>query len=585
MTPSSRSRLPLALALLVAASIPTGAHEGHLEIPLGPNSLVCGGAAIEPDVVVSGSFPESLSRSYVMLPFEVPPGTTQVRVKYCYEGGGNTVDLGVWQARDGAAPWGDAQFRGWGGSSHPDVALTVQGFSSEEDYLADPKLHRPGRTTRGFLPGELPPGTWAAELGVAYVVPEAGGTGAADFRVEIELSDDPAFDDEPYVPTPYDETPASTEPGWYVGDLHVHAEHSALGDATMREVFDAAFDPPGAGGADLDFIALSDYVTTSAWPEIGRYQADYPGKLVIRSAEIITYQGHANQHRALEYVDHRAGPVHELDTATGELTLLRAERPPAEMFAQIEAAGGLAQINHAASCPSSVPYCAAACRGCSWDYTPAQSGYDKVGAIEGPSGVLIAWGAFGPQAVQFWQDRLDEGHRIAVVGVSDSHRAGGGDSPIGGRVTVVYAEQLSEQGVLDAIRAGHTYAKIYASEPDLRFTAEGDGGGSGMMGDAIPDPSATLHAEVLGVPASPPYRLRLVHDGATADEVDVVAPGGPFEFRAETPGNYRLELVQTEPVVTVTALTSSIQVPEPAAGAAALAASAALAALRRRRRR
>src|SRR5512134_3375952 len=33
----SRSHPALALALLVVASVPTGAHEGHLAIPLGPN--------------------------------------------------------------------------------------------------------------------------------------------------------------------------------------------------------------------------------------------------------------------------------------------------------------------------------------------------------------------------------------------------------------------------------------------------------------------------------------------------------------------------------------------------------------------
>ena len=57
--------------------------------------------------------------------------------------------------------------------------------------------------------------------------------------------------------------------GWYVGDLHLHAEHSNLGAATMRQTFDYAFRrrPAGAG---LDFMALTDYVTTSAWGEIGR---------------------------------------------------------------------------------------------------------------------------------------------------------------------------------------------------------------------------------------------------------------------------------------------------------------------------
>src|SRR5512139_270383 len=122
-------RLALALAALVFAAPPPAMAGEALSIPIGPNSVgPCPDAAITPTLVVQGQFPGALMGSYVMLPFEVPAGTTQVRVKYCWEpqdGPGkpsHTVDLGVWQARDGAAPWGEAQFRGWGGSSHPDVA-------------------------------------------------------------------------------------------------------------------------------------------------------------------------------------------------------------------------------------------------------------------------------------------------------------------------------------------------------------------------------------------------------------------------------------------------------------------------------
>ena len=108
----------------------------------------------------------------------------------------------------------------------------------------------------------------------------------------------------------------------------------------MTEVFDYAFGPREEGKAGLDFVALSDYVTSSAWSEIGRHQAAHRGKLILRSSEIITYQGHANQHGALRYVDHRmGGPVYQLDPDTGSLSLLRAGRDPAEAFAEIEAAG------------------------------------------------------------------------------------------------------------------------------------------------------------------------------------------------------------------------------------------------------
>lgn len=574
----------LALAASLAPPLPAGAAEDPLAIPIGPNSIAaCSGQAITPTVTLSGAFPEALTGAYVMFPFEVPPGTTQVRVKYCWESG-NTVDLGIWQAREGDAPWAEPQFRGWGGSSHPDVAVSAQGFSSEAEYLAAPRGYVAGRTTRGFLPGPIPPGVWAAELGVAYVAP--GGDGRADFRVEIELSSDPAFAAGPYEPAPYDDAPANPNPGWYIGDLHVHAEHSNLGAATMTETFDYAFGPREQDKAGLDFIALSDYVTPSAWGEIGRYQADHPGKLILRSAEIITYLGHTNQHRALRYVDHRiGGPVYELDPESGALALLREPRMPAEAFAEVEAAGGIVQLNHVTSCPSSSELCRRICRGCPWDYTSAQTDYTRVQAIEVPSGSAATFSLFGLLATEFWEQRLLAGHRIAVVGVSDSHEAGhtGDDplaSPIGDASTVVYAEELSEQGILDGIRAGHTYAKVKAAGADLRFSVTGDDGGAGIMGDAIPDLSGTLHAEVLNVPEGDPSPLlRLFRNGVAIAEAAVPPTGLVQEWPAETPGVYRLELSNA---LGVQALTSSIQLPAPGAGASALAAVAALVALRRR---
>mgnify|MGYP000200463728 CR=1 FL=1 len=109
----------------------------------------------------------------------------------CMDCGVHYLDLGRWigggdfvrLAAEGT--WAEPQFRGWGGSSHPDVAVSPQGFSTEEQYLEAPRGYVPGRTTRGFLPGPIPPGTWAAELGVAFVGP--ADDAQADFRVEIEL--------------------------------------------------------------------------------------------------------------------------------------------------------------------------------------------------------------------------------------------------------------------------------------------------------------------------------------------------------------------------------------------------------------
>ena len=90
----------MALALPAAA----GAHAVSAPAAataLGPTS--CSGAAIQPSQVITGEFPSELQGSFVLLPFQVPAGTTAVRVKYCWDPGigpfaRHTLDLGLYQA-------------------------------------------------------------------------------------------------------------------------------------------------------------------------------------------------------------------------------------------------------------------------------------------------------------------------------------------------------------------------------------------------------------------------------------------------------------------------------------------------------
>src|SRR4051794_8876976 len=315
----------------------------------------CPGAATHPDRVITGEFGSEQQGTYVLLPFDVPAGTTQVRVRYCYDQPdvklpgspvGNTLDLGLYQPRRGKnALWGE--FRGWGGSSHPEVQVAPQGFKSEASYVADPRANEPGLTTRGFVPGPIPAGAWAAELGVASVTPQSqsDADGKVAWRVEIDFSSNPDYAAVPYAPAPYDKRPARRGAGWYAGDMHVHAEMSNLGAATMRKTFDYAFTPASRGGAGLDFVALSDYVGTDQWNEIGRYQADYPGHLIERSAEVITYHGHTNNHGSHTWADYRTGPIYRR-YPSGQLALMRPSRPPSTIFDTVHAAGGWTQINH-----------------------------------------------------------------------------------------------------------------------------------------------------------------------------------------------------------------------------------------------
>lgn len=544
------------------------------------------------DHAFSGTFDSSHEGAYVLVPFEVAEGTTKVRVRICYDQPPthrrddpsglsrqvhHTLDLGLYEPTvDGF--YDDEEFRGWGGSSRPDLFVT------------------PETSTVGFLPGPILAGEWAAEIGVAAVVgPEEGDPdGSVAWTLEVVTTSDPADADTPWQPAPYDETPARAEEGWYKGDFHVHAEHSAPNDASMRETFDYAFSarPQGAG---LDFITLSDYVTTRHWDEIGRFQAGYPGKLIVRSAEVITYRGHVNNHASVDFVDYRTGAIFQRQN-DGTLKRLRDARPASEILEDIHAGGGWTQVNHPTTFPSTVPLFGNICRGCSWEYSDAETDWGEVDAMEvqtgpsgtpGPEGNELGPNPFTPLAIEWW-DRLrrEAGYDITAVGSSDSHNAGRQSSgqgqitqsPIGEATTVVYAEELSERGIHEAILAGHAYVKFFSSDgPDLRLEAsptdkpgKGKGKGKGphaMMGDKLKAAEASFTARVLGASAGQPRTLVVLKDGFPFHAAPVTSNDFVFEFTAEEPGDYRLQLQRGS---AIEALTNPITLETPTRGLAAV---------------
>lgn len=511
-----------------------------------------------PSKSVTGTFTEDVEGSYVMVPFRVRRGTTRVNVRLCYDQPESptssqvrhTIDLGLYEPRGrGDRSWDRDEFRGWGGSSRPDASVT------RED------------ATLGFLPGRIRPGRWAAELGVAAVAGQEEGDSAGDvaWRLEILLGRSASDRDETWRPAPYRTAPASTKPGWYSGDFHVHAEHSSPGDATMRETFDYAFSEEGAG---LDFVTLSDYVTTRHWHEIGRYQRDYPGKLIVRSAEVITYRGHVNNHASVRFADYRTGTIYRF--RKGELVELRPPRPARRIFRTIRRAGGWTQVNHPTIFDSSVPGFANVCRGCSWDYTDEETGWALVDAIEvatGPGGTSSPEGnelgpnPFTPLAIDMWESLRAQGFRITAVGSSDSHHAGGGNgttqSPIGEATTVVYAPELSEAGVASAVRAGHAYVKLFGPDgPDLRFEATApELSEPAIMGDVVRAETAQFTARVMGAapgPGSQPRTLAIYKDGEEIAAVPVTGDDFTHEFASEGAGDYRLQLMRGSAIEALT---------------------------------
>ncbi len=560
--------------------------------------------AFGPVTTTTGSFNASLERSYVQIPFAVPAGSTGVRVRYCFDQpdialpnglNNNTLDLSIYEPlHHGNAVHGPDELRGSSGSAVRDVTVAVNGFSSEAAYEAAPKGYVSGRTTRAYEPGPVPEGEWVAELALAAISNSSEGNldDEVDFRVDVQTTSAASFADDPYSPVAYDSSAVRPEPGWYAGDFHVHGEHEP-GNALMRETFDYAFGPVSEERAGLDFVQLVDHNNTVAYGEIGRFQPDYPGHLISRGTEITTFRGHTNSLAASETVDYRTTPILRREP-NGTLTQVRAARPASEIFDDVHAAGGFTQINHPTIFPSQIPLLSAFCRGCPWDYTPAETDYSKVDAIEvqtGPPGLdqppRPGPNPFTPLAIRFWDEAIDDGgtnsNHIAATGSSDSHHAGdqgsGTDSilasPIGEATTVVYADELSEDGVQDGVEAGHTYVKPFGQTgPDLRLEATEAGSASppAIIGDSLESQtgfSATLNATILNLDASRAarpgaYYVAVYRDALPLLTLPIPPSGNEYSFELPALGYARYRL-QVQREGSIEAISSPIYV-EPVSG-------------------
>jgi hypothetical protein len=189
-------------------------------------------------VLLQGLVSAEQAETYQLLPFEVAEGTTRIEVGYEWSDAGSTpdgdndtvLDLGLWD-EDGTE--GPDAFRGWSGSRQ---GLTARG--------QDPVFIQADAADRGFVAGEVEPGTWNVELGVGFVAEDG-----ADYHVTVECHDPEvgaAADLDPVDP----EHVANPDPGWYVGDLHLHAYHSNPDGPAGQDMVDAAV------ARGLDFIPV-----------------------------------------------------------------------------------------------------------------------------------------------------------------------------------------------------------------------------------------------------------------------------------------------------------------------------------------
>lgn len=423
------------------------------------------------DVVkFTGSIESSDTKTYHMLPFKVAAGTGRIEMTYGWTDKpglpstpltATTLDLGLWDQHGYRS---NAGFRGWSGSRQGRI---------DQDY--GPIYVEAGAAERGYRWGKIEPGVWYADLGYA-----ATGLQGATWEVNVTCktgggttpADDPV--DRKHV--------ARSGPAWFNGDFHMHAYHSNPKGPSWEDFI------AQARAAKLDFLMVTDYVTTQHWRTLGAVQRANPDLLIWPGREIITYHGHVmSQGETPHLSEYRHGFE---DVTIGDIQKA------------VKADGALFQVNHPTSFPP--PLFSNFCRGCYFELGD-QIDWSQVDTIEILNGPLLATAddlglslsdpqienPFMTTALALWDLKLSQGYKITGVSGTDSK---GVDAPAdrervgyGSSATSVYATKMSRAAMTQAIKAGHAYVKTMgvARSPGLMFEATTTDGQHAIFGDTL----------------------------------------------------------------------------------------------------
>lgn len=140
-------------------------------------------------------------------------------------------------------------------------------------------------------------------------------------------------------------------------------------------------------------------------------------------------------------------------------------------------------------------------------------------------------------ALRYWQGWLDRGRKVGVTGGSDNHYRGtAAVQGVGQPTTWVFAQERSARGILEGLRAGHTFVVheppgYGAPSAFLEADGNGDGRYEAMVGDTV-RPGSALRVRVAQAPGS---FLRIVTDGGHEAFAPVPVTGTNFEYRFKLP--------------------------------------------------
>jgi hypothetical protein len=133
--------------------------------------------------------------------------------------------------------------------------------------------------------------------------------------------------------------------------------------------------------------------------------------------------------------------------------------------------------------------------------------------------VTSAWGMYFANPTLFHR-ALDQGYRLAFAGNSDSHRRNPG---LAGALTGIYAEELTSDAILDALRNRRFYA---TNGSWIMLDSRLNGA---MMGQEVEAAGGNVRITLLAIGTKPIVRATLVRDG---QEIQTFPGNGGPELRA-----------------------------------------------------
>lgn len=354
---------------------------------------------------------------------------------------------------------------------------------------------RPDDAVEGALAGPLPPGVWHAQIDFDRFFEET------DYHLVAYVEFDPVAD--PVHFTYPEGHVVKSQAGWYRGELHAHSSES---DAyhPVATIVKATID------AGLDFLSLTDHYTSSHWRKLALL-INQPIAL-IRSCEITAHCGHANIHGIQQWVD------------------VYVDRPEWTMnhaATAVHEQGGVFCVNHAFDGDMGW-------RDFDFDWRHADL-MEIHHHLEGCN---------NDAQLALWDRLLCAGYRIVGVAGTDTHDLSQDNEQFGQVVTWVFADELSEKGIIAGLRRGNVYV---SKGPKLRFTASYETGETVGMWECLPHSGlpATFHIDVL---SDEKLRVFLIKNGFLLNH-HLVFPGDPDEWQSrsftDTPKHwsyYRIEL-------------------------------------------